>query len=249
MTEFSSRLRHHVGSDVGALSDIMHESAFCSTRDELLSVISRAQSVCGFESAILALVKDCGQSHYQVAGWVNHSYPLPWLAIYQREDFSKIDPVILSHGGNPGTRRWSDAYSEYPPPRFFLSAARDHGLCDGWTTGLCHRRRQESSLLSFSWGRKVPEERQGVLLHLVAPHLHQALVRILEGQESDQVGELTPKEIEVLKWIRQGKSNWEISAILKISERTVKFHVGNLLSKLNAVNRGHAVALAFERGL
>ena len=60
---------------------------------------------------------------------------------------------------------------------------------------------------------------------------------------------LTPKETEVLKWVAQGKSTWEISKILEISERTVKFHVGNILRKLDAVTRTHAVAIALEKGL
>jgi DNA-binding CsgD family transcriptional regulator len=60
---------------------------------------------------------------------------------------------------------------------------------------------------------------------------------------------LTPKQVEILKWIAQGKSSWDISMILGISERTVKFHVGNILQKLNAVTRTQAVAIALEQGL
>ena len=57
---------------------------------------------------------------------------------------------------------------------------------------------------------------------------------------------LTPRETEVLKWMKNGKTNWEIAVILGITERTVKFHITNILAKLNASTRSHAVALAFE---
>lgn len=60
---------------------------------------------------------------------------------------------------------------------------------------------------------------------------------------------LTEREIEVIKWMRQGKTNWEISQILHISENTVKFHVKNIIRKLEVSTRTHAVALAMERGL
>ena len=60
---------------------------------------------------------------------------------------------------------------------------------------------------------------------------------------------LTPKESEILAWIKEGKSTWEIATILGSSERTVKFHVGNLLRKLDATSRPHAVAKALEMGL
>lgn len=60
---------------------------------------------------------------------------------------------------------------------------------------------------------------------------------------------LSKREQEVLTWSKRGKSSWEISAILNISERTVNFHVNNIMQKLNAVSRTQAVAVAIERGL
>ena len=60
---------------------------------------------------------------------------------------------------------------------------------------------------------------------------------------------LSRREREVLSWLRHGKGNWEISRILGISERTVKFHVTSIMRKLNAVTRTQAVALAMELGV
>jgi DNA-binding CsgD family transcriptional regulator len=57
---------------------------------------------------------------------------------------------------------------------------------------------------------------------------------------------LSDREREILQWVAEGKSNWDVSAILNISERTVKFHVGSIMKKLNAVNRTHAVAIAMH---
>ena len=56
--------------------------------------------------------------------------------------------------------------------------------------------------------------------------------------------QLTDREKEILTWLMEGKSSWDIGQILSISERTVKFHVNNICIKLNAVNRTHAVAKA-----
>ncbi len=53
----------------------------------------------------------------------------------------------------------------------------------------------------------------------------------------------------MLNWIKEGKSSWEISVILGVSERTIKFHVCNVMRKLDAVTRTHAVAIAIEQGL
>ncbi len=60
---------------------------------------------------------------------------------------------------------------------------------------------------------------------------------------------LTDREQEVLVLLAQGRPNKEIAALLAISERTVKFHVSAILSKLGATNRTEAVTLAVQRGL
>ncbi len=60
---------------------------------------------------------------------------------------------------------------------------------------------------------------------------------------------LTEREKEVLQWLKVGRSTRDISKILNISERTVKFHVGNIVRRLNAENRTHAVAVAMGKGL
>lgn len=60
---------------------------------------------------------------------------------------------------------------------------------------------------------------------------------------------LTAREVEVLKLMVQGARNKEIAESLVITERTVKIHVGNILTKLNATNRTEAVTLALKLGL
>ena len=60
---------------------------------------------------------------------------------------------------------------------------------------------------------------------------------------------LSPKEIDVLVWIQRGKTSWEIGKILKITERTVKFHVRNIMRKLGANSRTQAVAIAMQKGI
>jgi len=57
------------------------------------------------------------------------------------------------------------------------------------------------------------------------------------------------RELEVMTWISAGKSTWEIATILRVSESTVKFHTDNLMKKLKAVNRAHAVSIAYSRGI
>ncbi len=70
-----------------------------------------------------------------------------------------------------------------------------------------------------------------------------------QASQPAEVDSLTPRELEVLSLLAQGKSNKQIAAELVITERTTKFHVSSILSKLAAANRTEAVKIAVQRGL
>lgn len=57
---------------------------------------------------------------------------------------------------------------------------------------------------------------------------------------------LSKKETEVLSWVEEGKTNWEVSIILGISERTVKFHLSNIFKKYQVSNRIQAIIKNIE---
>ena len=59
---------------------------------------------------------------------------------------------------------------------------------------------------------------------------------------------LTPREVDVLRLIAGGNANKEIAALLSLSEETVKSHIRNILGKLGANDRTHAVAIGLKRG-
>lgn len=71
------------------------------------------------------------------------------------------------------------------------------------------------------------------------------------GEPGPAVGPLglSPREIEVLTFLRSGYSNLEIGRTLGITERTVKAHVAALLEKLQAADRAEAVARGFDLGI
>lgn len=115
------------------------------------------------------------------------------------------------------------------------------------------------------------------LIEILVPHLHVAYTKLISVRKSllsttdiisvnsgDMLSEedtgclyqvsngtqiLSAREHEVIRWLFDGKTNWDISRILNISEYTVKNHVQRIIKKLNATSRQHAVAKALEIGL
>ncbi len=86
---------------------------------------------------------------------------------------------------------------------------------------------------------------------LLQPIVASKLMRHMSDQASQSAGtdNLTPRELEVLGLLAQGKSNKQIAAELVITERTTKFHVSSILSKLEAANRTEAAKIALQRDL
>lgn len=70
-----------------------------------------------------------------------------------------------------------------------------------------------------------------------------------ERKPAPEMDALTPREQHVLKLLAQGLQNKEIAVELVITERTVKFYVSSILSKLGVGNRTEAVTAAVQRGL
>ena len=61
--------------------------------------------------------------------------------------------------------------------------------------------------------------------------------------------DLTSRELDVLRLMRDGHRNKQIADKLCIAETTVNFHIKNLVDKLGANDRTHAVTIAIRRGL
>ena len=80
---------------------------------------------------------------------------------------------------------------------------------------------------------------------------HKAMSAEVAAQVAEHTGDeaLTPKEIEVLRLIATGNANKEIAAQLSISEESVKSRVKNILEKLGASDRTHAVTIGVRRGI
>ena len=103
--------------------------------------------------------------------------------------------------------------------------------------------------------RPLPQDRVGLTrivadMQLFAVCAYEAALRVLNPGRADvDAPRLTPREAEVLRWTMDGKTAWEVGAILGITERTAVLHLSNATRKLDASNKHHAVLKALRLGL
>jgi len=213
--------------------------------------VLRLQDLIPFELALCALSKiSCSSTDpYRI---INVSYPPAWLDLYLSEHLDRVDPIVEEHRLHFGLQYWPDSYEKHPEAGQFIMVASDYGLKSGYTYGLKTGGGDAASHFSFGarWMERSARTRE-ILLHLV-PHLHQALVRVvgpLGRLHEAPYTKLSPREKEVLRRVKEGKTASQIGSVLLISERTVNFHVGNILRKVRATTRAQAVAIAMEEGL
>lgn len=86
---------------------------------------------------------------------------------------------------------------------------------------------------------------ESVLHPLIATRVLQEI----HQKKTAPLNSLTPRELDVLKYIAHGRSNYEIATALMIGEGTVKMHVSNILSKLHLADRTQAAIYALQRHL
>jgi DNA-binding CsgD family transcriptional regulator len=88
-------------------------------------------------------------------------------------------------------------------------------------------------------------------LQLFAVHAQDAAFRLFNSSrpQINDLPTLTPRELEALRWTMEGKTAWEVGAIMNISERTAVLHLQNSMHKLGCINKHQAVLKALRLGI
>lgn len=222
------------------------------SRQNMERALGWAQEVTGFESAIVSHISIQYQQP-EIDNFINHSFNPQWLDTYFSQNYSTIDPVIAHAAKRNETFEWVQAYRTAGDrcPGSFFDAARDYGLHNGLACSASQKPGHEPNtftICSVANINKKQLELTACILNILTPAFHEIMVSF-QPLPSEQQVFLTGKELEVLGWAKQGKSVWDISTILRISESTVKFHLQNSYRKLDAGNRAHAIAKAIQLGL
>lgn len=176
-------------------------------------------------------------------------FPQSWWNRYVERDYAGKDAVCQQVYSTMSPFVWHEV-----EPRFasrdgafqVAGEASEHGLADGYIVPVFSRD-EWLSALSFGAPTKLElSQKERGALNLMAIYTSSAIER--RQQRRPVRGRLSAREREVLLWTSAGKSCWDVSVILGISEKTVRFHTAQIRAKLNASNTTHAVARALQQG-
>jgi DNA-binding NarL/FixJ family response regulator len=155
-----------------------------------------------------------------------------------RPDITLMD---LRLPGTNGTDTLIAIRGEFPQARIIMLTTSDS---DGEI-----QRALRAGASAYMLKSMAKNELLGVIQSVHAGKRHvpaEVAARLAEHLGED---ELTIRELEVLRLIRDGYRNKQIADQLTIAETTVNFHIKNLTDKLGANDRTHAVTIAVRRGL
>ncbi len=234
-------------NDAISLLELIQESLYCETLEGYKTLISKLGKLIPFDYAIsgLARVEGGKLKSYNI---INLNYPEEWLDVYEKKGYPFVDPIVLENFSAFKLQFWKDTYRKYRPPKEFIKDADDFNLRAGYSNGVVNRNGRLGSIFTISGHYPRRDELIETVLSILTPHLHNVMAKINTASQNTQ-SNISEREKEVLNWLKEGKSSWDIAMILNISENTVNFHIKNIMEKLNAVKRTQAVASAIDNGL
>lgn len=234
-----------------ALLEISEKCLHCNSEIEYINIFNLINQLVPFEKATSGLAKLDSIHVISTYELINISYPDDWLSLYNSKKFSTIDVVVQTNFTKFIPQYWDHTYKIHKPSQEFVKIAADFGIKHGYTFGsrpfgFC----KQASLVSLSGSFQKYSPELIKIMQKISSHIHIAASYVLENRKKMHYNSLvSQRELEVLNWLKLGKSSWEISAILGVSESTVNFHAYRIMRKLDTVNRSQAVATAVHLGL
>ncbi|SEN40536.1 LuxR family transcriptional regulator [Halomonas caseinilytica] len=246
-TKFSSLYENHETYIIKILRS--------ETKEELLNSVSSFVEHIGFNDFIYACFLPSVSVHTKEE-IILSGYPDEWRSHYIHEKYSSIDPVVFHCNRNVMPVNWSDInFSQERADVSVMNEAKEFGLVYGWTIPL-HGAGGVWSLLSIASSSYDDFFDNGFdprlsVSFLAASAIHTNITEnyMACSEKQSSVHSITAREREVVAWAAEGKTIWETSMILGISESTVRFHLNHVSSKLGANNKVSTVSKAILYGV
>jgi DNA-binding CsgD family transcriptional regulator len=182
------------------------------------------------------------------------TYPQQWVERYIERNYVVLDPVVRKSFTTITPFDWDDLPKKAPAVKNFFGESVEFGLGRRGITFPVRGNRNEIgsfSINSEASSREWLALRKFLIrdFQVLAILFHDGVLRQGRTIGATQSDKLSVRETECLKWAAEGKTVWETSLILGISERCVRFHLDQARRKLDCLTKVQAVAKSIAAGL
>jgi LuxR family quorum-sensing system transcriptional regulator CciR len=239
------------GDAPALLMSFVEDSSHISSVPDLIQLYQRSLLQLGYEhfACVRLMELPCADSAPLELGTVALNFPEQWVRHYVKAGYFSVDPVVQRARSAATPYDWYELSDLNREERQMMGEASEAGLRYGRCMPV-HEPNGRVFLASVAsehrGSRSSPEL---ALLHMLAVQLHTRLYALQRCSSETPRAQLTDRERECLLWSARGKSSWDISRLLSISEHTVNFHVKNAMNKLGTSTRVSAVVKCVNMGL
>lgn len=230
-------------------------SSAAQTADELFSLLIASLEKHGFDKAVFSIItdKDLPPEGYSLG--VFHNFSDDWIKHYVEKRLDLIDPIkkYIEIASQP--YKWDDLHQNMHisnDQTQFLNGVTEAGFLNGVTIPLRGSRSQLSCLALASSEKIDACDPRLDLINAYCQQFFLCYKRFFppnHNEEDCYKKILSPKEILILTWVANGKTDEEIATITNISRHTVDTHMRHIFQKLDATNRIQAVVKGLMQGI
>ena len=231
--------------------------------DDLYDRLSRLLEDFGFQFHAYTVVRSPKTlemtefvTNYQEGATARTNYPDDWIERYDHKNYYFVDPLLRTAWREYSPFRWDrlDVAEKLSKQQQAMFAdARAVGMRKGMTIPL---HGPADGLFALTIGGDMSDEdfdycwsNHRMDLFTVAAFSHETIMHQATRPNDVSSVNLSNREVQCLTWTSQGKTTWEISRILKISEDTTRYYLREATRKLGVHSKHHAVVKAIGIGL
>ncbi len=227
--------------------DLIDELERLQTPGEVISRMSSALTQFGFSGFLISTTPDLRASNERQTffdGWPNN-----FNEHYIQNDFYKDDPVVAMCLRSADPFEWSEAPYDpkaSPAAKKVMGVAGEFGLKKGFAVPI-YRERGLIDTVTMGGDYVDLDHHAKRSIHLISLYAHSKALALVSAGHADPYRRiLTNGEREVLAWTAAGKTTWEISIILSVSEAAIAKRLKLASRKLGSVNKTQAVVEAIR---
>lgn len=234
------------------IDSFIEETNRAQSKEEAYELFKTALEYLGYDRLIYCYATDQPKINRKAEFGIVTTYPDEWTNYYSQSNFMDHDPVVKQLFKSDGPFAWQSILEKQKLTKLqhkIMHEAEDVGIFNGVGVSVHEGMDVSGFGITSSYKRAEPDKDMLAKLNFLAFQFHEVYSKLNYLPPTEAPCQLSPREIEILHWMSEGKSDQDIADILYIQHATVRYHIKNIFIKIRANNRTMAVVKAIKMRL